>query len=104
MRATATTGEKRGRKKRDPFTPSEMLFEIQMQMRGFIEIDIAMRTTDPFKYERHLIGEPTRIRGLEAGEIMKLRRDIQAFLIRWRTQLAIERRDVKIEGRMEIES
>jgi len=91
-----------GRKPLDTFTPSEILFEIQLQKRGFIEIDLAMRTPDPFKYERHVIGEPTRIRGLEPGEIMKLRRDLQAFLIWWRGDLARERSDASIESRMEI--
>jgi len=72
-------------------TPSEILFEMQLQSRGTIEIDIAIRTLDPFRYERKPIGEPTRIIGLEPGEIMKLRRDIEGFLIWWRGELAIER-------------
>ena len=91
-----------GRKSLNTFTPSEILFEIQLQKRGFIEIDVAVRTKDPFKYERHTIGEPTRIIGLEPGEIMKLRRDLQAFLVWWRGDLARERNDAAIEQRMEI--
>lgn len=87
---------------KEPFTPSEILFEIQMQLRGYIEVDLVLRTTDPFKRERHLVGEPTRIRGLEPGEIMKLRRDLQAWLIHWRAQLALERKDGAVESRMQI--
>lgn len=95
-------GKKRGREQKGSFTPAELLFEMQLQSRGFIEIDIAMRTTDPFRYGRPIIGEPTTIRGLEPGEIMKLRRDLQGWLIHWRAQLAIEREDAAVLERMKI--
>jgi hypothetical protein len=65
-------------------------------------VDIALRTTDPFEYKKHVIGIPTRIKGLEPGEIMKLRRDVQAFLVWWRGELARERADASIEERVEI--
>ncbi len=93
----------RGRKAISIFTPAEILFEVQLQARGYIEIDIALRTMDPFKYERHVIGPVTRIKGLEPGEIMKLRRDLQGFLVWWRGELARERQDTEVTKRMEIE-
>jgi hypothetical protein len=84
------------------FTPAEILFEIQYEARGYIEVDIAMRLSDPFSYNQHLIGAPTKIRGLEPGEIVKLQRDIQAWLLKWRADLALERKDEKVVERMQI--
>jgi len=96
-------GKEGGRTSTQPFTPSEILFEIQRQARGIIEIDIAMRTVDPFKYDRHLVGKPTRILGLDPGEIMKLRSGLQGGLVDWRAMLSLERQDKGIESRMQIE-
>ncbi len=74
-------------------TPSEILFEIQRKARGFIEIDIALRTTDPFKYDRKVLGNPIRIRGLDPGEIWKLKSDLEGLIIKWRSWLIEDRRE-----------
>lgn len=92
-----------GRQATGPRTPSEILFELQLQARGFIEIDIVIRTKEPLKYEKRIVGTPTIIRGLEPGEIMKLRRDLEGFLLWWRGELARERDDEAIGERMEIQ-
>lgn len=91
-----------GRKPIRMFTPAEILLEIQIQSKGYTEIDVVIKTPDPFNNRYHTIGVPTKVRGLEAGEIMKLRRDLEAWLIRWRTELALERKDEKVKERVKI--
>lgn len=102
MNADITDTYKRGKPNRKPFTPTEILFEIQLQARGWIEIDIPIRTVDPFRYERAFIGEPISIRGLEPGEIMKFRRDLQAWILHWRAMLALEREDAELVNRVKV--
>jgi hypothetical protein len=94
---------KRGKRFVSPWTPSEILFELQMKVRGYIEVDVALRTPEPYDVNRHIVGRPVRIKGLEPGEIMKLKRDIEGFLIWWRGELARERADAELLKRVDIE-